>query len=132
MAVVKNQIFRSLLFCLGIVAAVLGFIGIFVPLLPTTPFVLLAAWCFLRSSAKAHQWIYRQPFLGQALKDWEATKSIRRTTKILAVSMILFSMVLISLKVHLLGVRIPILLFLLCIAVFIVTRPERSKPLDPH
>ena len=54
---------------LGVVAVVLGTIGVFVPGLPTTPFVLLASWCFYRSSPRLQAWLL-QSFLGKYIREY--------------------------------------------------------------
>ncbi len=92
------------------------------PVLPTTPFVLLAAWCFLKSSEKAHIWLYRQPIFGKALQDWEKNRSINRTSKVLAISMIALSVVFIWAKVDNTLIRYSVTLLLLLVSAFILTR----------
>lgn len=59
----------------------LGFVGIFVPLLPTTPFVLLAAVCFSRGSERLYLWLITQPTFGPLLRDWQLYGVIRRRVK---------------------------------------------------
>lgn len=61
---------KSLLSLVGILAVGLGVLGIFLPMLPTTPFLLLAAWCFARSSTRFHNWLLNHPYLGKFIKDW--------------------------------------------------------------
>lgn len=80
---------RFVFLSLGILAVILGFIGIFVPLLPTTPFVILAAFFFERGSPKFHSWLIQNKYLGPFLRDWQKHKRIRRKYKVIAVSMIL-------------------------------------------
>ena len=70
--------------CLG-----LGFVGIFLPLLPTTPFALLAAFCFSRSSARLHHWLLTQKTFGPIIRDWHQHGVIRPRIKWLSVVMIL-------------------------------------------
>lgn len=127
MAVVKNRALRYLLYTAGCVALALGFIGAFLPVLPTTPFVLLAAWCFVKSSPKAHQWIYKQPVIGSALRNWEENRAISRKSKIIALSMIAVSAVIMILKVHILWLKITVLLILATVSTFIATRNENIK-----
>lgn len=62
-----------------------GFIGIFVPLWPTTPFVLLAALCYSKGSQRFHEWIYRHRLFGPLLREWEDHGVIPIRGKILSV-----------------------------------------------
>jgi uncharacterized protein len=125
MTVVKNRVVRLGIYSLGIISLGLGAIGVFLPLLPTTPFVLLAAWCFLKSSPSAHGWIYRQPVFGKALKDWEKNRAIARPTKVLAVSMIIFSVIFLWIRVGNSYVKYSVTALLLFVALFISTRNEK-------
>jgi uncharacterized membrane protein YbaN (DUF454 family) len=59
----------------------LGVIGIFLPLLPTTPFVLLAAFCFSRGSATLNRWLLEQKTFGPMIRDWNQHGIIRRRVK---------------------------------------------------
>lgn len=68
------------IFC-GWFALLLGVIGIFLPLLPTTPFVLLAAFCFSRSSERFHQWLLNHHFFGPIVKAWEEGKGIPKQAR---------------------------------------------------
>lgn len=61
---------RYLLLTIGWLSVLLGVIGIFLPLLPTTPFLLLAAACFMRSSARFYSWLVEHPHLGPWIHDY--------------------------------------------------------------
>jgi uncharacterized protein len=89
---------RSFLFGVGLVALVLGVVGIVVPLLPTTPFLLLAAAAFARSSESFHHWLLNHSRLGSPIRDWEERGVIRLGPKILATAMILPSAVLVLVR----------------------------------
>lgn len=121
----KDHILKPLLFSLGALSLILGLVGLFLPLLPTTPFVLLAAWCFLRSSEKAHQWLHGHGVLGPILRDWEKHRSISRRTKVVAILMILFSIGMIWYRVEILWIKVAVTLFLIGSSIFILTRNEK-------
>ncbi|MGE3975701.1 MAG: YbaN family protein [Bdellovibrionales bacterium] len=124
MGIVKNKALRSLLFALGIFSTVAGIVGVFVPLLPTTPFLLLAAWCFLKSSPKAHQWMYQHPVLGPPLRQWENHHAIARPAKFFAIIMIFSSLIIIWIKVDQWWVTVPLTLLLVGVSVFIFMQNE--------
>lgn len=69
---------------LGFISLGLGIIGIFLPVVPTTPFVLLAAACFARSSERWHQWLLNNPTFGPMVRRWETDRCISLRTKTVA------------------------------------------------
>ncbi len=71
----------------GIAALATGIIGIFVPLLPTTPFVLLAALCFSRGSERCERWLLGHRHFGPMVRDWRAHRAIPLRAKQLASAM---------------------------------------------
>lgn len=121
---VRNPVLRICLLILGGVSLSLGIVGIFLPILPTTPFIILSAWCFVRSSEKAHAWLYRQPLFGPALKNWDQKKAIARRAKILAISMILVSLTVMWLRIENQNILIIVTAILVSVSVFIATRNE--------
>ncbi|MCL1078283.1 DUF454 domain-containing protein [Parashewanella spongiae] len=72
---------RGLLIFVGLVSVLLGVIGIFLPLLPTVPFILLALFCFARSSEKLHQWLIKHPWFTVSISDWQQHRGIRQKIK---------------------------------------------------
>lgn len=74
---------RYLLISIGAVSLVLGLIGIVVPLLPTTPFLLLSAVCFANSSPRLHAWLIDHPQFGPPIKAWQQHHAIARPAKVL-------------------------------------------------
>ena len=77
---------------LGWVSLVAGVIGIFLPLLPTTPFVLLSAWCFSRSSTRFHSWLTQHRFFGPIVRDWQSGNGIPKKTRNRAIVLMWLSM----------------------------------------
>ena len=77
---------RSLYLGLGLICIALGFIGIFLPALPTTPFLILAAACFARSSPRLESWLLDHPRFGPALRAWRAHGTISFRTKLAALA----------------------------------------------
>ncbi len=127
MAVVKCRFVRACLFITGIFSVAIGIIGVFLPVLPTTPFILLAAWCFLKSSEEAHQWIYRQPVMGQLLRNWDETHSISRNAKLVALGMIVMSWIFVCIKMHFIWLKLLVSILLFSVCVFIFTRNEGTR-----
>ncbi|MBS1960853.1 MAG: DUF454 family protein [Bdellovibrionales bacterium] len=119
---IANPYLRTAVFSVGCVSLALGILGAFLPLLPTTPFVLLSAACFVRSSEKAHAWIRRQPLLGKALADWERNRAISPRTKIVAVALIAVSLVGIWARVDRLELKLAVSSLLVGVSAFIATR----------
>ncbi len=72
---------------IGILAIALGVLGIFLPLLPTTPFLLLAAWCFARGSSTMHQWLMTHRLFGDYLRNYGEGRGIPLRAKIVALVM---------------------------------------------
>ena len=76
---------------MGHSALTLGVIGIFLPVLPTVPFVLLASICYANASVRFYNWIMNHRFFGPPLREWRATRSLPLRVKLFAVSMIVLS-----------------------------------------
>lgn len=76
---------------MGHTSLAIGFVGIFVPLLPTTPFVLLAAVCYSRGSERFHTWLHRHPRFGPMINSWREHGAIGFRAKIVATIMVVLS-----------------------------------------
>lgn len=75
---------RAAWFVLGVSALGLGALGVVLPLLPTTPFILLAAFAFSKSSDRWHRWLLNHRTFGPLIADWRAHGAINRRTKIVS------------------------------------------------
>ena len=79
---------KYLLIALGSICLALGVIGIFLPLLPTTPFLLLSAALYVRSSDELYQWLIHQKYLGTYIRNFREHKAIPLRAKIISVTMV--------------------------------------------
>jgi uncharacterized protein len=79
----KQKAIRALLMGAGTVSLALGAIGIILPILPTTPFLLLAAACYLRSSTRLHKWLINNRWFGEYIKNYQAGRGIPMKTKLI-------------------------------------------------
>ncbi len=116
--------FRLLWLAAGLLVLAIGAIGVILPLLPTTPFLLLAAWCFAKSSPKLHQWLHEHATFGPLISNWNQYGSIDRRSKRVAIIVILLTPVitlLIGVPWWALAAQI---LVLAIAATFILTRPN--------
>lgn len=86
---VAGRLQRSLLVVAGVISLGLAVAGAILPGLPTTPFVLLAAGCFAKSSPRMHAWLLAHRWLGPMVRDWEAHRSLPLKVKWLATTMML-------------------------------------------
>lgn len=84
---------RPLFFALGWLFFAVGFAGVFVPILPTTPLMILALWCFSRSSARFHKWLYTHRLFGPPLQQWDRHGVIPLIAKVFAVGFMAASLV---------------------------------------
>ena len=82
-----SPVVRAIFFVAGLAALALGVAGIFLPVLPTTPLVLLAAACFARSYRPFHEWMLAHRLFGPLLREWHEHRSIPYRTKLFAIGM---------------------------------------------
>lgn len=79
---------RIALLAAGVLCVILGVIGIFVPILPTTPFLLLAAACFARSCDSCHAWLLEHRWFGSFIRNWHERRGVTRRQKTVALAML--------------------------------------------
>ncbi len=124
----RHPALRYSLITLGWLSVVLGVIGIFLPLLPTTPFLLLAAACFARSSERFYRWLVSHPQLGPWIVDYLDGKGIPLRGKVYAISLMWASIGLSCYLVPLLWAR----LFMLTSAILVTLYILRLNTLPPR
>lgn len=108
----------------GGLALLLGLVGIVMPLLPTTPLLLLAAFCFARASPRLEMWLVEHPRLGPPIRNWRAEGAISRRGKIAALIAMGAAFAVswfLDLPTHVLIIQAVVLG---CVATFLLTRPE--------
>jgi uncharacterized membrane protein YbaN (DUF454 family) len=122
---VSGGINKIVLMTLGALCVLLGFIGIFTPLLPTTPFILLAAFFFSKSSDRFHSWLLAHRLFGSMIENWRRNQSIPFKAKVFSISMLSVSGTFVAMtSVVSLTVKVIMAVVLVACAVFIATRPN--------
>lgn len=120
---------RTLWTAAGLTCFGIGAVGVVVPLLPTVPFMLLAAFCFARGSDRFHDWLVNHPRFGPGIQDWQRHGAISRRGKIAAVlaACVTFSISLVlGLAAHILAIQAVALGLMM---LFVLSRP--SGPAQP-
>jgi len=108
----------------------LGVVGAFLPLLPTVPFMLLAAFCFTRGSERFHDWLLAHPRFGLAIRDWRREGAISRTGKRAALIAIVLSMAIALAAGFPVWMLAAQAIVLAAVSVFILTRPHPTHVPD--
>ncbi|MFX1258784.1 MAG: YbaN family protein [Promethearchaeota archaeon] len=123
---IRKKVVKGLYFIAGIICLGLGIIGIFLPILPTTPFLLLAAACFARSSERFYNWLLNNRILGSYIRSYKEGKGMPKKVKIFTISM-LWITILLTTFVFIQIIWIRYILIIIAIAVtihIILIRPK--------
>lgn len=119
---------RYSLIGLGIACTGLGIAGLFLPVMPGTVFLLIAAWAFSRSSERLHLWLYNHPRFGTAIRDWHHFGLIPLRAKVLAIAMMSASVVYVALVAVESWMASAVLAAVIApVALWIATRPSRIQ-----
>ena len=119
---------RALFLPLGFISLILGIMGLLLPLLPTTPFFILAAACFSRSSRKLYKWLMTHSVLGPILVDWESHGKIAFNVKMISTALILFLVPFSLMAMQFRdSFKVFILISIVCVLAFIWTRPSSDR-----
>ncbi|WP_329574428.1 YbaN family protein [Kingella kingae] len=87
----RAMLMNALLWLIGAISLLLGIIGIVLPVLPTTPFILLTAACWARASPRFHRWLHQHRYFGPMVQNWEERRAVPRRAKYLAWRMMTLS-----------------------------------------
>ncbi|MDX1298185.1 MAG: YbaN family protein [Pseudomonas sp.] len=123
----RNPAIRYVLLAIGWLSVVLGVIGIFLPVLPTTPFLLLAAACFMRSSKRFYLWLVNHRQLGPWIVDYLEGQGIPLKGKVYAISLMWLSIGLSCYLVPLLWPRVFMLTSAVLVSLYILKQKTLSK-----
>lgn len=91
MRLANNGVVRIWYLAAGHLSIVLAILGIFLPLLPTTPFLLLAAFCYARGSVRFYNWLLNSPTFGPIIRNWREDRSVALKHKVMAIGLITLS-----------------------------------------
>ena len=110
----SNKLKQKILFIAGSISVAIGVVGIFVPLLPTTPFLLLAAACYMRSSERFYRWLLNNRFFGTYIRNYIEGKGVPLRIKIYTIALLWAT---ISLTIFLISPGIVVKIVLAVVAI---------------
>lgn len=125
----NNKIIKYILASIGLISLGLGVIGIFIPLLPTTPFLLLSAALFMKSSTRLYNWLMNHKYLGKHLRNYLHHKTISVKTKISSISL-LWVTILFSVIYLVENIIVKVILLIIATAVTIHILSFKSKNIE--
>jgi uncharacterized membrane protein YbaN (DUF454 family) len=117
---------RAILVFVGTIALGLGIVGVFVPVLPTTPFLLLAAACYARASTRLYEWLVGQPSFGPIITEWRRSRSLPPGVKTRALVLVALTFGVSIVLVDALLLRVSLAVFGVLLAAFLYRIPTTS------
>lgn len=118
----SSRILKVFFIISGFISLALGILGAVIPVLPTTPFMLLSAFLFSKSSNKFHQWLINHKIFGAIIRDYNKHKGIRMKYKVISVIMILISAIVSLITIPMLAIKILVISVLFVVAFILLTR----------
>ena len=116
---------RIILISLGWLCVGLGFVGVFVPGIPTTIFLIIALWAFTKSSEKLRHWLLNHKRFGPILNNWQEHKVVPRRAKILMVVLMSVAVILFYYSLQSLILTIGLIIILVSVAIYVISLPSK-------
>ena len=116
---------RTILISLGCLCVGLGFVGVFVPGIPTTIFLIIALWAFTKSSEKLRHWLLNHKRFGPILNNWQEHKVVPRRAKILMVVLMSLAVILFYYSLQSLILTIGLIIILVSVAIYVLSLPSK-------
>jgi uncharacterized membrane protein YbaN (DUF454 family) len=123
MPAATSPLLRAVLIVVGTVALALGVMGIFLPVLPTTPFLLVTAACYARASARLYAWLLGQPALGPIVAEWRRSRSLPPGVKTRAILVVAATFAISIIVVDALALRAALVAIAIILGVFLYRIP---------
>ncbi|MBL4584011.1 MAG: YbaN family protein [Pseudomonadales bacterium] len=120
----KDNVVRIVYISLGWLFVAIGAVGVVLPILPTTPFLILSLALFAKSSPRFHEMLLNNRWVGASLREWEETRTVSRTTKKRATTLTVISF---SVSISILHDRLELQLFLITLATILMISIWRLK-----
>lgn len=127
----KSSLKKYLLIAFGSLALGLGALGVAIPVLPTTPFLLIALYCYLRSSRRLYDWLLHHRLFGRYLYNYVTYRAVPRNTKIGAMILLWFGLITSMILVDKLFVRLILLAVGIAVSIHILLLKTLEKVQEP-
>ncbi|AKH70251.1 hypothetical protein IMCC21906_02606 [Spongiibacter sp. IMCC21906] len=128
----QNRFIRYSLLVIGWVSFILGMIGLLLPVVPTSPFLILSAACFLRSSPKFYYWLVNHRWFGRYIRYYLNGEGIPRRAKVMILSLLWIMMLSSALLiVKIAWVSVTMLLIAAAVTIYIIRQPEPDAKAEP-
>ena len=116
---------RTILISLGWLCVGLGFVGVLIPGIPTTIFLIIALWAFTKSSEKLRYWLLNHKRFGPILNNWQEHKVVPRRAKILMVVLMSLAVILFYYSSQSLILTIGLIIILVSVAIYVISLPSK-------
>ena len=124
----QSNIKRGLYYFAGTLCLILGIVGIILPILPTTPFLLLAAACYARSSEKAYNWMLNNKLFGKYIKDYKEGKGLPLKMRIFTIVFLWITIIISIIFIQIFWVQILLIIIAILVSIHVaLIRPKKDQ-----